>query len=67
MQKDCRVWARVCQACRRSKVSRHTVTPVEDLTLPAARFLHIHIDLVGPLTMAAGYTHCFTAVDRFTR
>jgi cleavage and polyadenylation specificity factor subunit 1 len=27
MQKDCRTWARVCQACQRSRVSRHTVTP----------------------------------------
>jgi hypothetical protein len=57
MQKDCRTWARVCQACQRSKVSRHTVTPVGDFMLPAARFLHIHIDLVGPLPTPAGYTY----------
>jgi hypothetical protein len=49
VQKDCCTWARACQACQRSKVSRHTVTPVGDFTLPAARFLHIHIDLVGTL------------------
>jgi cleavage and polyadenylation specificity factor subunit 1 len=36
-------------------------------TLPAARFLHIHIDLVGPLSTSAGYTYCLTAVDHFTR
>jgi cleavage and polyadenylation specificity factor subunit 1 len=35
--------------------------------LPAARFLHIHIDHVGPLPTSAGYTYCLTAVDRFTR
>jgi hypothetical protein len=46
MQKNCRAWARVCQACQRSKVSRHTVTPVRDFTLPAACLLHVHIDLV---------------------
>jgi hypothetical protein len=57
MHKDCCIWARVCQACQRCKVSRHTVTPVGDFTLPAARFLHIHIDLVGPLpTSAATHT-----------
>jgi transposase InsO family protein len=67
MQKDCRAWARVCQACQRCKVSRHTVTPVGDFTLPAARFLHVHIDLVGPLPTSAGYTYCLTAIDRFTR
>jgi transposase InsO family protein len=37
-----------------------------DFTLPA-RFLHIHIDLVGPLLTSAGYTYCLTAIDRFTR
>jgi cleavage and polyadenylation specificity factor subunit 1 len=67
MQKDCRTWARACQACQRSKVSRHTVTPVGNLTLPPARFLHVHIDLVGPLPSSAGFQYCLTAVDRFTR
>jgi transposase InsO family protein len=67
IQKDCRTWARGCQACQRSKVSRHTVTPVGDFTLPAARFLHVHADLVGPLPTSAGYRYCLTAVDRFTR
>jgi cleavage and polyadenylation specificity factor subunit 1 len=62
IQKDCN-WARACQL---SKVSRHTTTPVGDFTPPAARFLHIHIDLVGPLPTSAGFTYCLTAVDRFT-
>jgi transposase InsO family protein len=34
--------------------------------LPAARLLHVHLDLVGPLRTSAGYTYCLTAVDRFT-
>jgi cleavage and polyadenylation specificity factor subunit 1 len=38
-----------------------------DFTPPAARFLHVHVDLVGPLPTSAGYTYCLTAVDRFTR
>jgi hypothetical protein len=67
IQKDCRTWARACQACQRSKVSRYTVTPLGDFTPPPARFLHVHIDLVGPLPTSAGYTYCLTAVDRFTR
>jgi cleavage and polyadenylation specificity factor subunit 1 len=36
-------------------------------TLPPARLLHVHIDLVGPLPTSADYTYCLTAVDRFTR
>jgi transposase InsO family protein len=67
VQKDCRSWARACQACQRAKVSRHTATPVGDFGLPPARFLHVHIDLVGPLPTSEGYTYCLTAVDRFTR
>jgi cleavage and polyadenylation specificity factor subunit 1 len=67
IQNDCRTCARACQACQRSKVTRHTVTPVGDFTLLPARFLHVHIDLVGPLPTSSGYTNCLTAVDRFTR
>jgi hypothetical protein len=67
VQKDCRSWARACQSCQRSKVSRHRVTPLGDFTPPAARFLHVHTDLVGPVPTSAGYTYCLTAVDRFTR
>jgi transposase InsO family protein len=67
MQKDCRAWARLCQPCQRSKVYRHTITPLGDFAPPAARFLHVHIDLIGPLPPSAGFTYCLTAVDRFTR
>jgi hypothetical protein len=56
---------RACQACQRSKVYRHTATPLRDFTPPAARFHHIHVDLIGPLPMSAGFTYCLTAVDRF--
>jgi cleavage and polyadenylation specificity factor subunit 1 len=67
MQKEFRTWVRACQPCQRSKVSRHTFTPVGEFPLPPARFLHIHIDLVGPLPSLAGFQSCLTAVDRFTR
>jgi cleavage and polyadenylation specificity factor subunit 1 len=67
IQKDCRTWARACLPCQRSKVSRHTITPVGNLLLPPARFLYIHNDLVGPLATSAGFQYCLTAVDRFTR
>jgi cleavage and polyadenylation specificity factor subunit 1 len=66
-QKDCRTWARACQPCQRSKVSRQTITPVGNFTLPSARYLHIHIDLFGPLPYSAGFQYCLAAVDRFTR
>jgi transposase InsO family protein len=67
VRKDCRTWAHAHQSCQRSKVSRRTVTPLGNFTLPAAHFLHVHIDLVGPLPTSAGNTYCLTAIDRFTR
>ncbi|CAB3228207.1 unnamed protein product [Arctia plantaginis] len=67
IRKDCRTWTQACLACQRSKVSRHTLSPVGTYKLPRARFAHIHIDLVGPLPMSHGYRYCLTAVDRFTR
>jgi hypothetical protein len=67
VRKDFRVWARPYQPCQCFKVSRHTVSQLGDFTPPAERFLHVHIDLVEPVPMSAGYTYCLTAVDRFTR
>jgi cleavage and polyadenylation specificity factor subunit 1 len=67
IQKDCRTWARACQPSQHSKISRHTITPVGNFTLPPARSLHIHIELVGPLPYSAGFQYCLTAIDRFTR
>ncbi len=67
MQKDCLTWARACQSCQRSKVSRHTVTPHGEFPVTTARFAHVHIDIVGPLPSSAGFQYCLTAIDRFTR
>jgi hypothetical protein len=64
---DSRTWARACQPCQHSKVSRHIVTALGEFSPPAARFLHVHIGLVGPLTISAGYTYCHNAVERLTR
>jgi len=67
IQKDCRSWVRACQPCQCSKVSPHTITPLGKFTLPPARFLHVQIDIVGPLTSSVGFQYNLTAVDRFTR
>jgi transposase InsO family protein len=66
VQKDCRTWARACQSCQRCKVSHHIITPLANFNPPAARFLHVHAENVGPLPVSSGYTYCLTAVDRFT-
>ena len=64
---DVRKWAQACLQCQRSKVQRHTVTPLSTFANPDARFNNIHIDIVGPLPPSNGSTYILTCVDRFTR
>ncbi|GFV79695.1 hypothetical protein TNCV_1725201 [Trichonephila clavipes] len=40
-----------CIACQRSKVHRHTKTPLGTFALPDARFFHIHVDLIESFTI----------------
>ncbi|GFX43049.1 transposon Tf2-11 polyprotein [Trichonephila clavipes] len=67
MRKTVKDWVQNCIACQRSKVHRHTKTPLGTFALPDARFSHIHVDLIGPLPSSEGKTFCLTIVDRFTR
>ena len=67
MNKDVRDWTRGCLACQRSKVHRHTRTPVATWQPPSGRFEEVHIDLVGPLPPSEGQSFLLTCVDRFTR
>lgn len=67
VKKDCREWARCCLSCQRSKVTRHVTTPLSTFKLPKAKFLNIHIDLIGPLPLCKGFRYCLTAIDRFSR
>ncbi|GBN67156.1 hypothetical protein AVEN_210984-1 [Araneus ventricosus] len=56
-----------CQNCQRSKIQRHTKSPIGTFSLPDARFAHINIDFIGPLPPSDVYTYCMTIIDRFTR
>lgn len=42
-------------------------SPIGSFDAVSERFLHIHIDLVGPLPSSRGFTYCLTVVDRFSR
>ena len=64
---DSRKWARTCRQCQKSKVQRHTRTPVSTFTTPGQRFDHIHIDIVSPLPPSKGCSYLLTCIDRFTR
>ena len=64
---DSRKWTRTCLQCQKSKIQRHTVTPLSTFTTPGTRFDHIHVDIVGPLPCSQGFSYMFTCIDRFTR
>lgn len=67
VNKDVKHWVKSCLDCQRSKVHKHTVTPLGTFACPDARFNHVHVDIVGPLPPSNGYTYLLTIVDRFTR
>ena len=67
MRSDVLRWARQCQACGASKVTKHTNPPVIPIPVPDVRFEHVHVDIVGPFTPDRGYTHLLTIIDRTTK
>ena len=54
--------AQSCLSCQRSKVQRHTVTPLPTSMLDS-RFDMIHIDIFGSLTPSRGFTYLLTYID----
>lgn len=66
LNKDVGVWAKTCIDCQKSKVNRHTVSPLSEFPR-ADRFEHIHIDIVGPLPMSREFRYCVTIIDRKTK
>ena len=62
-----RRWARSCLQCQRSKVHRHTVSPLATFASPDARFDQLHVDIVGPLPPCQGFCYLLICVDHFTR
>jgi transposase InsO family protein len=68
MAADIASWCRDCQGCALRKILTHVKSPVKEIPVPAARFSHVHVDIVGPLpTSADGHTHLLTIIDRTTR
>lgn len=67
MKTDVRRWENTCQQCQRSKVYRHTKTPLIPFRTPDQWFAHVHIDIVGPLAPSRGRRYILTCVDRYTR
>jgi transposase InsO family protein len=61
-------WCRNCQTCQRGKVTRQPAAATKSIPGPERRFMHLHVDLVGPRpTSAEGFKYLFTIIDRSTR
>jgi transposase InsO family protein len=55
-------------ALQPGQVTSQPAAPVQPIQVPARRFSHIHVDLVGPLLVAAdGSSYLLTIIDRTTR
>lgn len=75
IDKDIRNWTRECTACQKSKVHRHTRSKLEPINIPSERFQTVHIDIVGPLSVAHAlddshiipYRYILTCIDRSTK
>jgi cleavage and polyadenylation specificity factor subunit 1 len=67
IKKDVVKFTRSCIACQRAKVTRHVHSPLGEFQVPSRRFVHINIDIVGPLPSSQGFTYCLTCIDRFSR
>lgn len=50
MSKELNTWFNHCLQCQKCKVLRHTKSPVLQSPFHRARFEHIHMDSVGPLS-----------------
>lgn len=66
MKKDITSWTRACINCQKTKIQRHTQSPVIHIDTPNERFAVVHIDIIGPLPPSNGFTYCLTCIDRFT-
>lgn len=67
IKKDCTQFTKNCLQCQRTKINKHTKSPVASYKFTDQRFQHINIDIIGPFPPSRGYQYCLTMVDRFSR
>lgn len=53
MKKNILQMTRNCVACQKSKINRHTKSPLGKFEVPSERFQHINIDIIGPMPITA--------------
>jgi hypothetical protein len=68
MGKDVTAMCCDCQQCQSGQIYKQPAAPLHAIPVPACRFSHVHVDLVGPLPASSeGHVYLLTAIDRSTR
>jgi hypothetical protein len=68
VSKDVAAMCRECQQCQRGKVHKQPGAPLHAIPVPARKFSHVHVDLVGPLPASSDdHVYLLTIIDRSTR
>jgi hypothetical protein len=66
--RDVAAMCRKCQYCQRGNVHKQPAAPLQAIPVPARKFSHVHVDLVGPLPASSdGHVYLLTIIDRSTR
>ena len=67
MRRNVSDWCKACAQCQPSKTSRHNHLLPTQFSAPDTRFIHVHMDIVGPLPVSDGFKYCLTIIDRISR
>ena len=67
MKTDVTNYVQTCHGCQSVKPSRAKPPHIGHFEVPEQRFLHCHLDLVGPLPPSEGHKYILTIKDRSTR
>ncbi|XP_033219644.1 uncharacterized protein LOC117174547 [Belonocnema kinseyi] len=67
MNRDIATLCKNCLDCQQSKISRHVKFISNKIIAPDGRFDHLHIDIIGPLTVYNEYRYCLTIINRISR
>ena len=70
LKKDVKRFVKYCTDCQQAKRSRRNIVPFSRINVPAVRFQHVHMDIVGPIGQATRPdqpAYIVTMIDRHTR
>ncbi|VDN38879.1 unnamed protein product [Dibothriocephalus latus] len=67
MHKDIKAWTWAYLSCQRNNVHRHNKASIGTFPGQSERFSHIHLGIIGPLSLSNGGFYLLTYADRFIR